>query len=207
MQVVFPLEFQNLRLSDIPDLIDYDVQLGIEVIHPVDEKHEMLNSYYYSHLCGKTMDQISTEGLKIFQSHSYDIMLDSQNQTISAYKKPYEPFNIETIYRAIDKKIKKLNSNLYSNTDNISLYLEMAMCSIESANYSVAEKILDYAKEARKNTDISFKEIFYDCIMNLYRINLTSGEITEIDIRELTNLIDLKYEENRIKIGDTYDQL
>lgn len=167
----------------------------------------MLNSYYYKNLHEKTINQISQMGLKKFQSHLYDIMLDPKNKTISSYKKPYEPLDIEIIYRAIDKKINRLNSNLYSYADNISLYLEMAMYSVESANRSIAEKILAYAKESSKNKSLFFKEIFYDCMVCLYRINLQTETIAEIDIFNSIDSIELKYEINRTMLGDFYDQL
>ena len=207
LQVVFPLEFCNLRLSDRPDLIDCDAQLGIEVIHPVDKKHEMLNSYYNSHLYGKTMDQISQEGLEKFQSNSYDVMFDPQYKTVSSYTCPYRQFNLDIILRAIDKKMRKLNDNLYAYSNNVSLFLEMSMYSNELADYSTAKEILIHIKKIEQNYSKTFKEIFLDCIIKLYRINVSNEEITEIDTFNLMDSIKLKYEENRTKEGGRHDQL
>lgn len=188
-------------MADKPDLIDSFSQKGIEVTHPVDEKHEMLNSYYNNHLFGKPIDQIPPEGLKRFKAYSYDIMFDPQSQTVTAYKWPYRPFDMEIIYRAIDKKMRKLNSNLYTYSDNISLFLEMAMYSREFEDYSVAKEILNYYKRIKNNYSMSFKEIFLDCVMKLYRINVLNDEITEFDILDLMDSIECKYEENRTMEG------
>ena len=158
--------------------------MGIEVTHPVDEKYEELESYYYNNLCGKTQEQISSIGLKKFNSFSCNILFNKQN-VVSAYEKPYVPFDIKIIYRAIDKKMKKLNSNLYNYAENIYLFLAMSKFSLEIANYDMAKKILSYTKEANKHYKISYKEIFYDCLFKLYRINLLTDEITEIDNSKL----------------------
>lgn len=188
-------------MSDRPDLVDHGASLGIEVIHPVNEKHEMLNSYYHNHLCGKTIDQISPKGLAKFQSNSYDIMLNPQDQTVSAYKMPYNPFDIATIYRAVDKKMRKLNDNLYAYSSNISLFLEMSMYSNELDECSTAKNILTYVKKIEQNYSMSFKEVFLNCIMKLYRINIVNEEITVVDTFDLMDSIELKYEENRTKEG------
>ena len=197
LQVVFPLEFNNLTLSDRPDLIDFNNHLGIEVVHPVDEKHEMLDSYYHNYLHGKTLGEISPKGLEKFKSNSYDIMLDSQNKTVCAYKTPYKPFDMQIIFSVIDKKMKKLNSNLYKYSNNIALFLEMSMCSSDIVDYSVAKNILTYIKNIEPNYTLVYKEIFLDCIIKLYRINVKQEKITEIDTFKLTDLIELKYDENR----------
>lgn len=201
LQVVFPLEFRNLRLSDRPDLMDFDSNFGVEVVHPVDEKHEMFNSYYYNYLFGKTIDQISPKGLEKFKSNSYDIVFDSQDNTVSSYKSPYKPFDIQFVFCAIDKKMEKLNANLYECSSNISLFLEMAMYSSEIADYSVAKRILSYVKTIEQNYSLSYKEIFFDCIMKLYRIDIKNEKIIEIDTFELIDSIQLKYEEIKIKEG------
>ena len=206
LQVVFPLEFQNFRLSDRPDLMDYDAQLGIEVIRPVDEKHEMLNSYFQNYLYGKTINQRSPKGLKKFQSNSYDIMFNSQDHSVSAYQMPYKTFDIATIYRAIDKKMRKLNNNLYACSNNISLFLEMSMYSKELENPSIAKEILIYIKEIEREYAISFNEVFLDCIIKLYRINIKTGEIIIIDTFDLIDSIKLKYEKNRTKEEGRDDQ-
>ena len=208
LQVVFPLEFYNLRFSDRPDLIDDEAKCGIEVVHPANEKHEMLNAYYYNHLCGKTVEQISEDGLERFRSNSYDIVVDSHDKTISAYKKPYTSFDMQLIFCAIDKKVKKLNKKLYVYSNNASLFLEMSMYSIEMDACSIAKEVLTYVKTIERDYLIFYKEIFIDCIIKLYRINVETEEITEIETFELMDLIEQKYKENSLLERGSYnDQL
>ena len=199
--MVFPQEFKELKSSDKPDLIDTSLQMGIEVIHPIDEKHKELDSYYDKNLSGKIIGQVSEDGLSKFRSNSYDVIADSFDGTIYAYRRPYKEFEIELLYNAISKKVKKLNQKQYRYSNNISLYLEMAMCSLQIANLSVAEKILNYTKELQKTVVWSYKEIFYDCLYTLYRINLTTDEITEIDMFPLTDAINQRHIENMKKEG------
>ena len=88
LEVVFPQEFKELKSSDKPDLIDTSFQMGIEVIHPIDEKHKELDSYYDKNLSGKIIGQVSEDGLSKFRSNSYDVIADSFDGTIYAYRRP-----------------------------------------------------------------------------------------------------------------------
>ena len=63
LQVVFPEEFKALKSSDKPDLIDTSLKMGIEVIHPVDERHMQIDSFYQKFLSGKTIAEVSEKGL------------------------------------------------------------------------------------------------------------------------------------------------
>ena len=202
LQVVFPEEFKALKSSDKPDLIDTSLKMGIEVIHPVDERQMQLDSFYQKFLSGKTIAEVSEKGLSRFRENLYDIMIDKNDGTIYAYKKPYQEFNIELLYEAIEKKAKKLNESQYLYSTNASLYLEMAMCSLESMHCSVAEKILDYAINQQNQYPLFYKEIFYDCIMALYRINLVTRTITKYDISDLADSIDVKFKENQNHIAE-----
>lgn len=139
LQNVFPDEFSNLILSDRPDLIDDTRKLGIEVTYATNEKEERLNAYYQDSLFGKRIEQISSKGLSVFRKNKYDIVFDGETNTVSAYKKEYEPFDINIVYEAIERKFLKLNSGLYKYPDNISLYLEMSKYSYEIADMSVAD--------------------------------------------------------------------
>ena len=197
LEVVFPEEFKNLKSVDKPDLVDVSMEMGIEVIHPVDKKGMQMDSFYQKCLCGKALSEVSEKGLCRFRENSYDVMIDQDTGTIHAYKKIYQEFNIELLYEAIEKKVKKLNDRQYLYATNASLYLEMAMCSLESMNCSVAEKILDFAINQQKRYSIFYKEIFYDCMLVLYRINLVTGTITKHDISDLSDSIQLKFEENQ----------
>jgi hypothetical protein len=71
------------------------------------------------------------------------------------------------------------------------------MCSSDIVDYSVAKNILTYIKNIEPNYTLVYKEIFLDCIIKLYRINVKQEKITEIDTFKLTDLIELKYDENR----------
>ncbi len=195
LEVVFPQEFKELESADKPDLIDNSCQMGIEVIHPIDKRHMQLEAYYNKFLSGKTLSQVPKIGLAKFRENSYDVMISPDDGIIHSYKKPYEQFDIELLYDAIDKKLKKLNENQYSYSNNISLYLEMAMCSLESMEQSVAKKILSHAKKLQKQYHLFYKEIFYDCIMVLYRINITTEKITKYDISHLSESILRKLDE------------
>ena len=62
-------------------------------------------------------------------------------------------------------------------------------------------------KKIEQNYYKTFKEIFLDCIIKLYRINVSNEEITEIDTFNLIDSIENKYEENRTKEGGRHDQL
>ena len=193
LKTVFPQEFKELESYDKPDLIDNLHQMGIEVIHPIDEKHMQLEAYYDKFLYKNKLSQVSEEGLKKFRDNSYDVIAKADDGIIYSYRKPHEEFNIELLYNAIDKKFKKLNQNQYSYANNISLYMEMAMCSIESMQQSIAEKILLYAKKLQKQYMMSYKEIFYNSLMVLYRINLETKKITQYDISHLSTYILQKF--------------
>lgn len=195
LQNVFSDEFSNLTLSDRPDLIDDIRKLGIEVTYATNEKEEKLNTYYQNSLFGKSIEQISPKGLSIFRQNKYDIIFDKETNTVSAYKKEYEPFDINIVYEAIERKFLKLNSGLYKYPDNISLYLEMSKYSYEIADMSVAEKILSYASELKSKNSFAFKEIFYDCIFVMYRCNLLDGTIEKIDLENTCDKILNDYEE------------
>ena len=195
LQNVFPDEFFNLTLSDRPDLIDDTRKLGIEVTYATNEKEERLNAYYQDSLFGKRIEQISSKGLSVFRKNKYDIVFDGETHTVSAYKKEYEPFDINIVYEAIERKFLKLNSGLYKYPDNISLYLEMSKYSYEIADMSVAEKILSYANELKSKNTFAFKEIFYDCIFIMYRCNLLNGTVEKIDLERICDKILNDYEE------------
>lgn len=195
LQNVFPDEFSNLTLSDRPDLIDDTRKLGIEVTYATNEKEERLNAYYQDSLFGKRIEQISSKGLSVFRKNKYDIVFDGETHTVSAYKKEYEPFDINIVYEAIERKFLKLNSGLYKYPDNISLYLEMSKYSYEIADMSVAEKILSYANELKSKNTFAFKEIFYDCIFIMYRCNLLNGTVEKIDLERICDKILNDYEE------------
>ena len=195
LQNVFPDEFSNLTLSDRPDLIDDTRKLGIEVTYATNEKEERLNAYYQDSLFGKRIEQISSKGLSVFRKNKYDIVFDGETHTVSAYKKEYEPFDINIVYEAIERKFLKLNSGLYKYPDNTSLYLEMSKYSYEFADMSVAEKILYYANELKLKNTFAFKEIFYDCIFVMYRCNLLNGTIEKIDLENICDKILNDYEE------------
>ena len=195
LQNVFPDEFSNLTLSDRPDLIDDTRKLGIEVTYATNEKEEKLNAYYQDSLFGKRIEQISSKGLSVFRKNKYDIVFDGETHTVSAYKKEYEPFDINIVYEAIERKFLKLNSGLYKYPDNISLYLEMSKYSYENADMSVAEKILSYANELKSKNTFAFKEIFYDCIFVMYRCNLLNGTVEKIDLESICDKILNDYEE------------
>ncbi len=98
LEVVFQHEFDNLKSSDKPDLIDDSAKKGIEVIRPADKEHEKLNSYYHNCLEGRRIEEVSQSGLSIFRSNCYDVVVDSKNNTVCAYKMPYKEFDIEMIY-------------------------------------------------------------------------------------------------------------
>ena len=155
LEIVFPQEFNNLKSSDKPDLIDDSRRMGIEVIHPIDERHMQLEAYYQKFLSGKKLSEIPEMGLEKFRENLYDVMISQDDGIIHAYRKPYEAFDIELLYRAIDKKYEKLNKKHYLHVNHVSLYLEMAMCSLESMEQSVAEKILCYAKRLQEQYQIS----------------------------------------------------
>ena len=195
LQNVFPDEFSNLTLSDRPDLIDDTRKLGIEVTYATNEKEEKLNAYYQDSLFGKSIEQIWSKGLCVFRKNKYDIVFDGETHTVSAYKKEYEPFDINIVYEAIERKFSKLNSGLYKYPDNISLYLEMSKYSYEIADMSVAEKILSYANELKSKNTFGFKEIFYDCIFVMYRCNLLNETIEKIDLENICDKILNDYEE------------
>ena len=193
LEIVFPNEFIDLILSDRPDLICGDYEKGIEVVHPTDEEYEKINSYYHNQLEGKRIEDVSQKGLEIFRSKSYDVEFDIENK-ICVMKAPYKEFDIEIIYEAISKKTNKLNKNLYACSDNISLYLEMAGVSFESMDYTVAEKLLNYCLKLKRDNHIFFKEIFYSCLIKLYRIDIESRTILEIDTFALLDEIRTKFE-------------
>ncbi len=72
----------------------------------------------------------------------------------------------------------------------------MARVSLESSDYSVAEKILAYSLKIKENNLLFYEEIFYDCIIKLYRINLKTRKIVEVDTSELIDVIEQKLKEN-----------
>lgn len=205
LQKLFPDEFCDLHLSDRPDLMDFQKGLGIEVTYPTDKKREQLSSYYYSHLEGQKIQDASEKGLKKFRDASLDILLD-ENDRISGYKSPLIPFDLTTLYAAIDNKVEKLNRGLYAYPTNIFLYLEMSKYSYDISQYDVAQKILKYADTLRNKNTYFFKEIFYDCLFILYRINLENKKIQEYDLRDLSEEIFQEYDKRLLK-GDGYDQL
>ena len=185
--------------------MDFQKGLGIEVTYPTDKKREQLSSYYYSHLEGQKIQDASEKGLKKFRDASLDILLD-ENDRISGYKSPLIPFDLTTLYAAIDNKVEKLNRGLYAYPTNIFLYLEMSKYSYDISQYDVAQKILKYADTLRNKNTYFFKEIFYDCLFILYRINLENKKIQEYDLRDLSEEIFQEYDKRLLK-GDGYDQL
>ena len=50
-------------------------------------------------------------------------------------------------------------------------------------------------KKLQKQYHLFYKEIFYDCIMVLYRINITTEKITKYDISHLSESILRKLDE------------
>ena len=71
----------------------------------------------------------------------------------------------------------------------------MSKYSYEIADMSVAEKILSYANELKSKNTFAFKEIFYDCILVMYRCNLLNGTIEKIDLENICDKILNDYEE------------
>ena len=194
LKTVLPEEFSDIELSDKPDLIKTSSQLGIEVVFATDQKEEQLNSYYKKFLDGKAIAEVPSKGLSNFRSHFYDVIIDKDANTISAYKKDFEPFNINIIFQAIDKKMKKLNSGLYNYSDNLYLYVQTFKCSGDMADFSTAESILKYITNLKYKYNLTFKEVFYDCIFVLYRLNVESLTINKIDLSDYCDDILKQYD-------------
>lgn len=184
LKTVLPEEFWDVELSDKPDLKKHSSGLGIEVVYATVQKDEQLQSYYRNFLEGKLITEVSSKGLSNFHSHFYDVIVDKDTHTISAFKKNYEPFDINIIYNAIDKKMQKLNAGLYDYSDNLSLYVQTLAYSCDLADFSTAESILQHITNLKHKYDISFQEVFYDCIFVLYRLNVESLKINKIDLSD-----------------------
>lgn len=199
LRIVFPDEFDNLVLSDKPDLIDAVKKIGIEVVHPANPKEMELESYYYKYFENQHIDQVPQKGLKIFRKSGYDVCIDEQSKTIDAFKRPYQPFDLRIIYDAIDHKVDKLNKMQYQYASNISLYLEMSCCDYEFANLEIAKQIIDFAKNLQSNQHLIYKEIFFDCLFVFYRCNIEKNEVTEIDMSDFVDAIDIEYDKYIIK--------
>lgn len=106
----------------------------------------------------------------------------------------YQPFDLQMIYDAIDHKVGKLNKMQYQYASNISLYLEMSCCSYEFANLEIAKQIIDYANNLQNDQRLKYKEIFFDCLFTFYRCNIEKNEVTEIDMSDLIDAIDVEYD-------------
>lgn len=186
LQKVWNDEFKHLELSDRPDLLDNIQKFGIEVVCPFVEKEKMLDSYYYNNLEGKTLDEVSSHGLQKFRSFSRDVIINKNTNKISAFSKPIHTshFDVSTVFDYIDKKATKLNKGLYKYPENISLYLNTCYYSLDNSKIEVATKLLDYCNLTKSKYDYYFKEIFYDCIAFIYRINLLDSTIQKIDTLE-----------------------
>ncbi len=186
LQKVWNDEFKHLELSDCPDLQDNIQKFGIEVVCPFVEKEMMLDSYFYNELKGKKIDEISAKGLEKFRKSSRDVIVDKKNNKISAFSKPASTshFDISILFEYIDKKAIKLNKGLYKYPENISLYLNTCCYSLDNSIIEVAKKILDYCKSSKSKHNYYFKEIFYDCIVVIYRINLDNSTIQRIETLE-----------------------
>ena len=196
LEVLFPKEYGNLILSDKPDLIDTKSCFGIEVTHPVDEEDEKYDSYFQDKLHNKAKEELPKKGLLRFTDSKRELIFDKETNRVDAYKKPYVPFDIELIYTAIRKKFSKLNSGLYKYPNNISLYLNMSRYSKENICEKTVNGILDYAINLKNSSEYSFKEIYYDCLMVLYRINLDTRKVEEYDLLDLLDTIETNYNAN-----------
>lgn len=195
LEILFPNEFTNLKLSDKPDLTDNNAELGIEITRPINQHDEMFDSFYREHLYDKTKDELPVKGLKKFTDSGRELIFDSENNKVSGYKMPCEPFDIEIIFKAIELKNKKLNLGFYGRIKNIYLYLETCCYSCDTSNYETATQILNYALNL-KNNNMYFKEIIYDCFGVLYRINVETKSIDEYDLIGLLDAIENRYNEN-----------
>ena len=196
LELLFPEEFGNLCLSDKPDLIDNASCFGIEVTHPTDEDDEKYDSYFRENLFDKTINELPARGLRRFTDSKRELIFDKDSSRVESYKKPYVPFDIELIYTAIRKKFTKLNSGLYTYHNNIKLYLNMSVYSLENINENTVNNIMEYAINLKNSSEYSFKEIYYDCLMVLYRINLDTRTIEEYDLLDLLDSIENKYYTN-----------
>lgn len=194
LRIVFPDEFDNLVLSDKPDLIDDDKKIGIEVVHPANSKEMELTSYYYRYFENQHIDQVPQKGLEIFRKNGYDVCINEQSKTINGFKRSYQPFDLQMIYDAIDHKVGKLNKMQYQYASNISLYLEMSCCNYEFANLEIAKQLIDYANNLQNDQRLKYKEIFFDCLFTFYRCNIEKNEVTEIDMSDLIDAIDVEYD-------------
>lgn len=203
LEVLFSEEYGNLILSDKPDLIDTKSCFGIEITHPVDEEHEKYDSYFQDKLYNKEKEELPKKGLLRFTDSKRELIFDKETNRVDAYKKPYVPFDIDLIYTAIRKKFSKLNSGLYKYPNNISLYLNMSIYSKENISDSTVNGILDYAINLKNSSEYSFKEIYYDCLMVLYRINLDTRKVEEYDLLDLLDTIETNYNANLEKINQT----
>lgn len=67
LRIVFPDEFDNLVLSDKPDLIDDDKKIGIEVVHPANSKEMELTSHYYRYFENQHIDQVPAKSWRSFE--------------------------------------------------------------------------------------------------------------------------------------------
>lgn len=200
LEVLFPEEYRNLILSDKPDLVDDNLCFGIEVTHPVDEEYEKYDSYFQDKLYNKAKEELPKKGLLRFTDSKRELIFDKETNRVDAYKKPYVPFDIELIYTAIRKKFSKLNSGLYKYPNNISLYLNMSIYSKENIGDTTVNGILDYAINLKNSSEYSFKEVYYDCLMVLYRINLDTRKVEEYDLLDLLDIIEANYNVNLEKI-------
>lgn len=189
LQLKWCEEFVDLEYFDRPDLIDRKRKLGIEVTHPSNKNEMMLNAFYNNNLEGKKIKEIDSSKLEKFRKYGRDVMFDEQTGDIYACRAIKDDFDINIIFSSIDKKIEKLNSGLYEYSNNICLYLELASFSLETSDYTVASEILNYCVQKKLANELYFKEVFYDCLGVIYRINIDKKTIEKQDI-ELDKVID-----------------
>ena len=194
LRIVFPDEFGNLILSDKPDLVDDDRKMGVEVVHPANPKEMEFSAYFYKNFENKHIDQVPKKGLKKFRENGYDVCLNEQSKIIHSYKHSCQPFDIQIIFDAINHKVDKLNKMEYRYSSNISLYLEMSCCGFEFANLKIAKQLLDYTNNLQRDKRLQYKEIFFDCLFPFFRCNIEKNEITEFDLSDLIDDIDVEYD-------------
>lgn len=102
--------------------------------------------------------------------------------------------------------MKKLNSGLYNYSDNLYLYVQTFKYSGDMADFSTAESILKYITNLKYKYNLTFKEVFYDCIFVLYRLNVESLTINKIDLSDYCDDI-LKQYDSLIRNVTKHDQL
>lgn len=191
LQKLFGNEYNTLYRSECPDLISINQEFGVEITRAIDKKTESEHKYFNNKLKNHRISEINKNKLETFQNSEKlkRKIFYSENNIIKGYSF-FKWHSNDLLIETIHHKIKLINDGNYKPLQNIDLYVFSD--SFNDYDDVDINEIMRKTIDNQKHFKIKFRNIYFDDLYFLYKIDLHSCQYEKYYIKDIIHDICLQ---------------